>query len=212
MRIDISDGTYAEGEGEVLSAGPNTMLGYYKRPDETEKVIKIIDGKRFMCTGDIGKLEVHGGIPMLKITDRKKELFKTSGGKYVAPAPIENKFREHFLIEQIMVLGENQKFVSAIITPAVDALKDWCSQHNVPFNDLAEVVKHPAVLDKYNEILDKYNPLFGKVEQIKAFRLVPDAWEPTKTDGSTAELTPTMKLKRRVILEKYADLIAGIYA
>jgi long-chain acyl-CoA synthetase len=209
--IDPTDGNYTEGEGEILVAGDNVMMGYYNNPDETAKVIKYIDGKRWMCTGDIGKLEAHNGIKFLKITDRKKELFKTSGGKYVAPAPIENKFRENFLIEQIMVVGDNQKFVSALIVPAVEALKDWCQQHNITWTNMKEIIANQEVIKKYNDVVEKYNDLLGHVDQIKAFRLVTDTWEPVKADGSSGELTPTMKLKRRVLLEKYRGVIDEIY-
>lgn len=209
--LDSSDGNYAAGEGEVLAAGRNVMLGYYNKPEETEKVIKIIDGKRYMCTGDIGRFEEKNGVKFLKITDRKKELFKTTGGKYVAPAPIENKLREHFLIEQVMVVGDNQKFVSAIITPAQEALQDYCKQHEIAWTNLAEVLQNEQVVQKYDEVIAKYNPNFANVEQVKAFRLVPDTWEPVKADGSQGELTPTMKLKRRVILEKYDALLGDIY-
>jgi long-chain acyl-CoA synthetase len=211
VMIDSSDGNYAPGEGEILSSGLNTMMGYYNKPEETAKVIKYMDGKRWMCTGDIGKLEEHHGVKFLKITDRKKELFKTSGGKYVAPAPIENKFREDFLIEQIMVVGDNQKFVSALVVPAIEALKDWCQHNNVTWTHLSEVVNNQEVVKKYKEVVEKYNPDFSKVEQIKAFRLVSDNWEPVKSDGSPGELTPTMKLKRRVILQKYKNVIDEIY-
>lgn len=211
VKIDNSDGNYNENEGEILCTGRNVMLGYYNKPKETAEVIKYIDGKRWMCTGDIGKLEEHNGIKFLKITDRKKELFKTSGGKYVAPAPIENKMRENFMIEQIMVVGENQRFVAALVVPAIESLKDWCSHHNIIWTQLSEIVKNQEVLKKYDEVIEKYNPNFSKVEQIKAFRLIADPWEPQKADGSKAELTPTMKLKRRVILEKYKNVIDNIY-
>ena len=209
--IDASDGNYKENEGEILCTGPNVMIGYYNKPEETAKVIKYMDGKRWMCTGDIGKFEEYGGVKFLKITDRKKELFKTSGGKYVAPAPIENKFRENFLIEQIMVVGDNQKFVSALIVPAGEALKDWCQHNGITWTHLSEIIKNQDVVKKYLEVIEKYNPNFSKVEQIKAFRLISDQWEPQKTDGSASELTPTMKLKRRVILEKYKTMIEDIY-
>jgi long-chain acyl-CoA synthetase len=209
--IDASDGGYAPNEGEILVTGDNVMMGYYNKPEETEKVIKIIDGKRWMSTGDIGKLEEIDGIKFLKITDRKKELFKTSGGKYVAPAPIESKLRENFLVEQVMLVGDNQKFVSALIVPATDALKEWCVQHGITWTHLAEVIENQEVTKKYKEIIEKYNPLFAHVEQVKAFRLVSDNWEPVKPDGSPGELTPTMKLKRRVILAKYNQMIEGIY-
>jgi long-chain acyl-CoA synthetase len=212
VMIDTSDGNYKEGEGEILATGDNVMIGYFKKEKETNEVIKYIAGKRWMCTGDIGKLDDINGVKMLRITDRKKELFKTSGGKYVAPSPIENKLREHFLIEQVMVLGDNQKFVSALIVPAVEALKDWCQQNGVTWTNTAEVVALQPVIDKYQEVIDKYNPSFSKVEQLKTFRLVADNWEAIKADGSDAELTPTMKLKRRVILEKYKNVIENIYS
>jgi long-chain acyl-CoA synthetase len=209
--IDPSDGNYNENEGEILCTGPNVMMGYYNKPKETAEVIKVIDGKRWMCTGDIGKFEEQNGVKFLKITDRKKELFKTSGGKYVAPSPIENKMRENFMIEQIMVVGENQKFVAALIVPAVDALKDWCKQSNITWTRLSDILENQEVIKKYHEIIEKYNPNFSHVEQIKAFRLLADQWEAQKKDGSKSELTPTMKLKRRVIVEKYKSVIENIY-
>ena len=212
VMIDPSDGNYKEGEGEILATGDNVMIGYFKKEKETNEVIKYIAGKRWMCTGDIGKLDDINGVKMLRITDRKKELFKTSGGKYVAPSPIENKLREHFLVEQVMVLGDNQRFVSALIVPAAEALKDWCQQNGVTWTNTAEVLALQPVIDKYKEVIDKYNPNFSKVEQLKTFRLVADNWEPIKADGSDAELTPTMKLKRRVILEKYKNVIENIYS
>ena len=211
IMIDTSDGNYAAGEGEILSNGRGVMLGYYNKPEETAKVIKYMDGGRWMCTGDIGKFEDFEGQKLLKITDRKKELFKTSGGKYVAPAPIENKFKENFLIEQIMVVGDSQKFVAALIVPAIEGLKDWCQHNGVTWTNLSEIIGNQQVIKKYEEVISKYNPLFAHVEQVKAFRLVADAWEPQKVDGSLAELTPTMKLKRRVLVAKYQGMIDDIY-
>ena len=211
VRIDSSDGTYATDEGEILATGENVMMGYYKKPEETAKIIKYIDGKRWLCTGDIGKLEIKNGVTFLRITDRKKELLKTSNGKYVAPAPIENKLRESFMIEQIMLVGDNQKFVSALVVPAVEALQKWCTENGITWTRLNEIVKNPTVQKKYNEIIQKYNSFFGHTEQIKAFKLIPDTWEPVKTDGSVGELTPTLKLKRRVILEKYKTMIEEMY-
>lgn len=213
IRIDEDAENYGPGEGEVLASGPNIMMGYYKKPEETAKVIFEENGKRWLRTGDIGKLiKGPGGREFLKITDRKKELLKTSGGKYVAPAPIESKLKEDFLVEQVMVVGEKQKFVSAIITPAEEALKGWCEHHEIEWTSLPEIIQHPEVLEKYQRIIDKFNPNFNHVEQVKKFVLVPDTWEPVKEDGSPGELTPTLKLKRRVIREKYATLIQGIYA
>ncbi len=211
VRIDSSDGNYATGEGEILATGENVMIGYFKKPEETAKIIRYIDGKRWLCTGDIGKLETKNGTTFLRITDRKKELFKTSNGKYVAPAPIENKLRESFMIEQIMLVGDNQKFVSALIVPAVEVLQKWCTENSITWTRINEIVNNPRVQKKYNDIIQKSNNFFGHTEQIKAFKLVPDSWEPTKTDGSVGELTPTMKLKRRVILEKYKGVIDEMY-
>lgn len=212
LLIDDSDGNYREGEGEILAKGPNIMMGYYKNPEETAKVFKEIDGARWFCTGDVGKLVKNdSGITFLKITDRKKQLLKTSGGKYVAPAPIENRFRASFLIEQIMVVGDKRKFVSALIVPAVPALKNWCKREGHDWTNLQEVLCLPDVVKRYQREMDKYNPEFSHIEQIKKFTLIPDPWEPTKTDGSEAELTPTLKLKRRIILDKFKHVIERAY-
>ncbi|MEM9822578.1 MAG: long-chain fatty acid--CoA ligase, partial [Bacteroidota bacterium] len=210
--IDAEEGDYREGEGEILAKGPNVMMGYYQKPDKTAEVMKDIDGVQWFRTGDIGKM-VSGpaGKTFLKITDRKKELLKTSGGKYVAPAPIENKFKEDFLIEQMMVVGDKKKFVSALIVPAPEALQDWCECNDVDWKGVGKAIQHPKVVSHYQSIVDQYNPQFSHIEQIKKFVLLDTAWEPTKTDGSDAELTPTMKLKRRVIREKYRSEIDGIY-
>jgi long-chain acyl-CoA synthetase len=211
--IDSSDGSYKEGEGEILCKGPNVMVGYYKKPEENKRVFKEIDGVTWFCTGDIGKFVLgKNDRKFLKITDRKKELLKTSGGKYVAPAPIEGRFREAFLIEQIMIVGEYKKFVSALIVPAEAALKSWCEDHDIKWTSLEEVVKHPKVIQRYQWICDKYNPEFSHIEQVKKFALVPGQWEAVKSDGSLSELTPTMKLKRRVIREKCADYIDDLYS
>jgi long-chain acyl-CoA synthetase len=210
--IDSSDGNYQEGEGEILASGPNIMQGYYKQPEQTAAVFKEVNGKRYFMTGDIGKF-VKGpkGLKYLKITDRKKELLKTSGGKYVAPAPIESKLKESFFIEQAMVVGDQQKFVSALIVPAVEVLKSWCEEENIAWNTLEDALKNDKVLAKYQECIDEVNPHFGHVEQIKKFELVPATWEATRADGTESELTPTMKLKRRVILDKFQYLVNRIY-
>ncbi len=213
VKIDASDGNYREGEGEILAKGPNIMMGYYNKPDATADVFKEIDGERWFMTGDIGKLiKGPGGNEFLKITDRKKELLKTSGGKYVAPAPIENKFKEDFLIEQMMVVGEKQKFVSALIVPAPEALQNWCENNGVKWTSMEDAIKNPAVISQYQKCIDGFNPGFSHIEQIKKFALLNTTWDAVKEDGSKAELTPTMKLKRRVILEKYQGAIDDIYA
>jgi long-chain acyl-CoA synthetase len=212
IRID-TEGDYRPGEGEILAKGPNIMMGYYNKPAATDAVIVHDETGRWFRTGDVGTwVSGPDGHQFLKITDRKKELLKTSGGKYVAPAPIESKFKEDFLIEQIMVVGDKRKFVSAIILPAEEALRDWCDHHEVAWTSFAEIVKHPQVLSRYQHILDKVNPEFSKIEQIKKFTLIPTTWDPIKPDGSEGELTPTMKLKRRVILEKHGQEIEAMYA
>ncbi|WP_291968051.1 AMP-dependent synthetase/ligase, partial [Maribacter sp.] len=200
--IDKEGGDYREGEGEILAHGPSVMMGYYKKPDVNAQVFCQINGKRYFRTGDIGTL-VKGptGREFLKITDRKKELLKTSGGKYVAPAPIENRIKEEFLVEQMMVIGDKQKFVSALIVPAVEALKSYCHKKDIIWTSLDDIIKHPKVIKRYQKIIDKYNPEFSHVEQIKKFKLISQEWLPVHTDGAAAELTPTLKLKRRVIRE-----------
>lgn len=210
--IDEADEHYGPGEGEILVKGPSVMMGYYNKPDENEKVFRIREGEKWLCTGDVGRWEMDDkGTRFLKITDRKKELLKTSGGKYVAPAPIESKLKESFLIDQAMVIGDNKRFVAALIVPAVEALKDWCRHKEIDWTADDKMLEHPLVIDKFQRIIDTINPLFGKVEQIKKFLLLHDPWEPVKKDGSEAELTPTQKLKRRVIMQKYHQQIEDLY-
>ena len=213
VRIRIEPGSdYRTGEGEIIANSPGVMLGYYKQPDKTAEVLQYTDGQAWLATGDVGMLvDGPGGQKFLKITDRKKELLKTSGGKYVAPAPLESALKEHYLIEQAMVVGDNFKFVSALLVPSADGLKDWCQRHGVTWTNLADAIRHPQVLGRYRMLLDRLNPHFAHHEQIQKFVLLPEPWEPVKADGSDAELTPTLKLKRRVILQKFADEIAGLY-
>lgn len=210
--IDREDGDYKEDEGEILAHGPNVMKGYYKKPEVNAQVFCEINGKRWFRTGDIGKL-VKGptGREFLKITDRKKELLKTSGGKYVAPAPIENRVKEEFLVEQMMVIGDKQKFVSALIVPAEEALKSYCAKKKIPWTSLEEIIQNKKVLKRYQKIITKYNPEFSHVEQIKKFKLIASPWLPFHEDGADAELTPTLKLKRRIIREKFKPEIENIY-
>src|SRR6056297_96224 len=213
LKIDPSDGNYAEHEGEILAHGPNIMQGYYKKPEINAKVFKDIDGKRYFCTGDIGKLiKRKTGIEFLKITDCKKELLNTSGGKYVAPAPIENKMKEDFLIEQMMVVGDKQKFVTALIVPAEVSLKNWCEHKKLAWTSLDDMIKHKAVIAKYEKVIHLYNPQFSHIEQVKKFKLISASWLPVHEDGAEAELTPTLKLKRRVIREKFNKEIEELYS
>ena len=187
-------------DGEILCKGPNDMMGYYKRPDLTIEVLK--DG--WFHTGDIGVMIDN---KFLKITDRKKEIFKTSGGKYVAPQPIENKMKESKWIEQMMVTGAGEKYTGALIVPAFNALKEWCSEHGVAFNGNESIIKNEKVIALIKDAVERYNQNFNQVEQIKKFELLPREWS---VEGG--ELTPTLKLKRKVILEKYKDAIERIYS
>ncbi len=203
---------YQPGEGEIIASSPGVMLGYYKQPEKTAEVLTEAGGKRWMATGDVGAFVEANGKKYLKITDRKKELLKTSHGKYIAPAPIETALKEHYLVEQAMVVGDDFNYVTALIVPAEEGLRDWCLRHGLNWTSRAEMLRHPDVIRRYQMLLDRINPQLSKFEQVKKFSLLPDMWEPVKTDGSEAELTPTMKLKRRVILEKFRAEIAAMYA
>jgi long-chain acyl-CoA synthetase len=187
-------------DGEILCKGPNVMMGYYKRPDLTAET--VIDG--WLHTGDIGTL-VEG--KFLKITDRKKELFKTSGGKYVAPQPIENKMVESRWIEQIMVVGEGEKFVGALIVPAFQALKEWYTHQGKAYPGNEAIIEDPATVTLFKKEINEYNQFFNHVEQVKQFALLPVEWTIEK-----GELTPTLKLKRKVIREQYKPQIKRIYS
>src|SRR6188768_1212128 len=155
-------------------------------------------------TGDIGELEEGR---FLKITDRKKEMFKTSGGKYIAPQALENKFKESPFIEQIMVVGENQKFAAALIVPSFAHLKEWCKRQNVPFTSNEEIIRNPDVISKFKKDVDQFNQNFGQTEKIKKFELLSKEWTPDSGD-----LTQTLKLKRKIILERNKELIDKMYA
>lgn len=188
-----------EADGEICVKGPSVMMGYYKRPDLTAET--IIDG--WLHTGDIG---IFDDGKYLKITDRKKELFKTSGGKYVAPQPIENKMKESPFVEQMMIVGAEQKFVGALIVPSIPNLKEWMQHKGIKFTTIEDAVHNPKVLDLYRELIDSFNKFFNHVEQVKKFELIPNEWT-----IDTGELTPTLKLKRKVIMEKYKDVVERIY-
>ncbi|WP_212004875.1 long-chain fatty acid--CoA ligase [Chitinophaga sp. HK235] len=188
-----------EEDGEICVKGTTVMKGYYKRPDLTADT--VIDG--WLHTGDIG---VWVDNKYLKITDRKKELFKTSGGKYVAPQPIENKFKESPFIEQIMVVGEGRKFTGALIVPAFAYLKFWMNKQNIPFTTHQEAIARPEVQEVYQKVVNDYNQYFNHVEQIKRFELLPEEWS-----IAGGEMTPKLSLKRKVVLEKYKSAIEKIY-
>jgi long-chain acyl-CoA synthetase len=191
-------------DGEILAKGDNVMRGYYNRPDLTAEVI---DNEGWFHTGDIGVWYEYNGHKFLKITDRKKELFKTSGGKYVAPQVIENKMKESRYIEQIMVVGDSRKFVSALIVPSFLNLRDWAKENNLTLEDNKSIVDNSKIKELINSEIDKLNKDFGKWEQIKKFTLLPAEWT---IEGG--ELTPTMKVKRKIILEKYKVQVAELYA
>lgn len=186
-------------DGEILCKGPNVMLGYYKEPDRTAEVIR----NGYFHTGDIGEIDADG---FLKITDRKKEMFKTSGGKYVAPQLLENRFKQSRFIEQIMVVGEGEKMPAALIQPNFEFLYSWAAKHKIPNGDRMELLQNETVIQRFQQEVDLANEHFAKWEKIKQFRLTPEVW--TVDDG---HLTPTMKLKRKAIKEKYLALYNDIY-
>lgn len=201
-----------DGEGELIMSGPNRMLGYYKNQEATDQVTFHVNGKDWLRTGDIGRFVYKDkGIPFLKITDRKKELLKTSGGKYVAPAPIESKLKEEPLIEQVMIIGDQQRFVSALIVPSFETLVSWCARKAIPYTTNVEAIKNPIVLARYERMINEINESLSQVEKIKKFKLLAAPWEMTKSDGTAGELTPTMKLKRRVVLQNHASEITEMY-
>ncbi len=187
-------------DGEILVKGPNVMMGYYKRPDLTKEVM---DADGWFHTGDIGEM-VDG--QFLKITDRKKEIFKTSGGKYIAPQLMENKFKESRFIEQIIVIGENRKHPSALIVPDFEFLKDWCSKKSYNCGSNKEMIENEKVIERIQKEVDEKNKNFGNWEQIKRFKLLEKQFT---VEGG--ELTPTLKLKRKKIMEEYTDLVDSIY-
>jgi len=187
-------------DGEILARGPNIMLGYYKQPELTAEAI---DEEGWFHTGDIGVLVDN---KFLKITDRKKEMFKLSSGKYIAPQVIENKLKESFFIENIMVVGENQKFASALISPNFEFLHNWAGLHGIKFRDNEELISLPEVNTRYQKEVNEINQGLSPHENIKRFRLVGDEWSPV-----TGELSPTLKLKRRVLQDKYKKVLDEIY-
>ncbi|MEY4012925.1 MAG: hypothetical protein RIT22_2049 [Bacteroidota bacterium] len=187
-------------DGEILCKGPNVMMGYYKDEQLTSEVMT----DDFFHTGDIGEFDNDG---FLKITDRKKEMFKTSGGKYIAPQLIENTMKQSRFIEQIMVIGDGQKMPAAFIQPSFDFVKEWAKIHKINIGTTnAEIISNTKVVERIQEEVDQLNEKFGNWEKIKRFELTPDVWS---IEGG--HLTPTLKLKRKVVMEKYKDLFNKIY-
>ena len=191
-------------DGEILTRGPHVMMGYYKDPEYTAQVI---DSEGWFHTGDVGQFV--GGITgprYLRITDRKKDIFKLSAGKYIAPQLLENKLRESEYIEQAMVVGENEKSVGVIISPNFNTLHYWALKHKLHYRDNGQLLAMPQTKEKFKEVIDTINRDFAAHEQIKSFRLVTDEW--TAANGL---LSPTLKIKRNILMDKYKNLIAEIY-
>ena len=187
-------------DGEILCKGPNVMMGYFKDEKLTSEV--ITDG--YFHTGDIGIFDTDG---FLKITDRKKEMFKTSGGKYIAPQLIENTMKQSRFIEQIMVIGDGQKMPAAFIQPSFEFLKEWAVIHGLDIGKSnEEIISNEKVIERIQGEIDTLNEKFGNWEKIKRFELTPDVWS---IEGG--QLTPTLKLKRKIVMEKYIDLFHKIY-
>ena len=193
VQVKIAD------DGEILCKGPNVMMGYYQQQALTDEV--MTDG--WFHTGDIGTISDNN---YLKITDRKKEMFKTSGGKYVAPLPIENKLKESVFIEQVMVLGADKKYVGALIVPSFPNLKDWAKQEGIEARSNEGLIKNPKVKELYKDLIESFNKYFNQVEQIKRFELLPQEWT---IEGG--EMTPKLSLKRKVVMEKNTASIERIY-
>ena len=195
MEVKIAD------DGEILCKGPNVMMGYYKEEALTKEA--IVDG--YFHTGDIGEIDNEG---FLKITDRKKEIFKTSGGKYISPQLLENTMKQSRFIEQIMVIGDGQKMPAAFIQPNFDFIKEWERLHGINIDKThEEIISNPKVIERIQEEVDILNEKFGNWEKIKRFELTPDIWS-----IAGGHLTPTMKLKRKIVMDKYIDLFHKIYA
>jgi len=187
-------------DGEILCKGPNVMMGYYK----DEKLTSEVMTDDYFHTGDIGEFDADG---FLKITDRKKEMFKTSGGKYIAPQLIENTMKQSRFIEQIMVIGDGQKMPAAFIQPSFDFIKEWANIHKIAIgNSNEEIIANSKVIERIQEEVDKLNEKFGNWEKIKRFELTPEVWS-----IEAGHLTPTLKLKRKIVMEKYQDLFHKIY-
>jgi long-chain acyl-CoA synthetase len=188
-------------EGEIQAKGPSMTQGYWNKPELT-KALFTEDG--WIKTGDVGFIDSEG---FITVTDRIKDLFKTSGGKYIAPQQIETLFKEDIYFEQAAAIGDGRKFVSALIVPAFEPLEKWAKKNNIQFSSREELVKHPEVIKFYRERIDYLTRDLGQVEKIKKFTLLPHEF--TQENG---EITPTQKIRRKVINEHYKDIIEAMYA
>lgn len=192
-------------DGEVLASGPNIMRGYYNKPDVTAETLKRgADGKLWLHTGDIGRFDADG---YLFITDRKKDLIKTSGGKYIAPQPIENAIKQSRFISQVVVIGEHRKFPAALVVPQMDALKSYAALKNIQYGSVNELLHNPKIVDLIERQIDKFTPDLGHFEKIKGVVLLE-----RELTIEAGELTPTLKVKRRVVAEKFKEQIDRMYA
>jgi len=198
----IIDGVHVKiaKDGEILCKGPNIMMGYYKDFEKTAEVMT----DDYFHTGDIGEIDKQG---FLKITDRKKEMFKTSGGKYISPQVIENVMKQSLFIEQIMVVGDGRKMPTALIQPNIEYVMKWLADNGTPSKSLEEACKEESLLKALQKEIENNNEKFGSWERIKKFELVPEEWS-----IDAGHLTPTMKLKRKVVKEKYIALIEKMYS
>jgi len=188
-------------DGEILTRGHCLMKGYYKDPELTAEVI---DEEGWFHTGDLGQIEPEG---QLRITGRKKEMFKTAFGKYIVPTIIENKFAEHPMIDNILVVGENKQFAAALIVPEFGDMRSWCAREGISYTTNEEMITHPQIQARFRKIIDRYNKFFGETEKIKRFKLISYPW--TVDSG---ELTPTLKLKRNFIYKKFEEEIEGLFS
>lgn len=187
-------------DGEVLTRGHCVMKGYFKSPELTAEAI---DEDGWFHTGDIGEFEPEG---QLRITGRKKEMFKTAFGKYVVPTIIENKFAEESIIDAIMVVGENQPYAAALIVPEFNDLRNWCNNKGITYTTNEEMIQHPEVLKQFKKVVDRCNKNFGDTEQVKRYKLIGYSWS-----VDTGELTPTLKLRRKFIMKKHKELIDSLF-
>jgi long-chain acyl-CoA synthetase len=194
IRVKIAD------DGEILCQGPNVMKGYFKEPEMTAE---SIDETGWFHTGDLGHLEPSGH---LKITGRKKELFKTSFGKYISPQPIEDKFKESLFIDQLIVVGEHQKFAGALIVPDFTFLRNYCVVKDIPYTTNGEMIQLPRIRKRFKVEVDKFNAALGETEKIKTWDLVDAEWTP-----ESGELTPTLKLRRNYIIKKYEPMVTRLF-
>jgi len=188
-------------DGEILCKGPNVMMGYYQNSEQTAE---MIDAEGWFHTGDIGIIEDG---KFLKITDRKKEIFKTSGGKYIVPQMIENKLKESRFIEQAMVIGENQKFASAFIVPNFSFIRDWANRKNLKLETNEEIAANPEVKKRIAEEVNEINKTLGHFETIKRFELLSREFSIEKN-----EMTPKLSLRRKIILENFKEQYNRIYS